>query len=163
MILVLFATLLEGWGLQPRWKGPKAVLYMSLDGSDGLVFMEGTQEIYPTPLVSGHVCKGGILLCKFAETVREPIARLVASNLSDLSSKLLFFSFIWAEDHSSRMCINCYLPYRGGKSLSRGVSVQGGRCPGRSLSGWPPEGTWDQRQRPPCGQTNTSENKNAFQ
>ena len=43
--------------MQSLWKGPKAVLYMSLDGAEGLVLMEGFQEINHIPLVSGQVCE----------------------------------------------------------------------------------------------------------
>ena len=56
-VLIACRSIIEGWGLQPRWKGPKAVLYVSLDDSDRLVFMEGTQELNHIPLVSGQVFK----------------------------------------------------------------------------------------------------------
>ena len=43
------------WNKPPRWTGPEAALYQSVDDSDGLVLWEGTQQIGEVPLVSGKV------------------------------------------------------------------------------------------------------------
>ena len=37
------------------WTGPDTALYRSFDSSDGLVLMEGTQQMGPIPLVPGKV------------------------------------------------------------------------------------------------------------
>ena len=43
------------WTEPTCWTGPKAALYQSFDGSDGLVLMERLQEVSNIPLVTGKV------------------------------------------------------------------------------------------------------------
>ena len=45
----------DTWKQPPEWNGTDPVLYRSFDNADGLVFMEGTQQINTMPLVSGQV------------------------------------------------------------------------------------------------------------
>ena len=53
----------EAWNPPCNWDGPEVVLYRSFDKSDGLDFMEGTQQMNIVPLVSGKVIvKLGYLL-----------------------------------------------------------------------------------------------------
>ena len=47
--------LVSTWTPSDGWRGPTSALYRSFDNSDGLVFIEGTQEMNTNPLVSGKV------------------------------------------------------------------------------------------------------------
>ena len=45
------------WTPPAGWTGPPAALYSCFDSLDGLVLMEGIQQIGEVPLVSGKVLK----------------------------------------------------------------------------------------------------------
>ena len=51
----LFSVSLVGWREPFCLAGPKVALYESFDASDGLVLMEGAQQVNSVPLVSGKV------------------------------------------------------------------------------------------------------------
>ena len=44
-----------GWTEPNYWVGPQAALYQSFDGLDGIVLMEGSQEVCHNPLLAGKV------------------------------------------------------------------------------------------------------------
>ena len=58
MFITLFTGVLSVnlvWTEPNHWVGPPAALYQSFDGLDGIVLMEGSQEVCHAPLMSGKV------------------------------------------------------------------------------------------------------------
>ena len=54
-ILSVNLKVVPEWNVPTCWTGPKDVFYLNFDSSDGLVLMEGSEEVNYTPLVIGKV------------------------------------------------------------------------------------------------------------